>query len=141
MEISSTMDSADTRRGINYSSGQDIYGITSELTMEKAKNLLTYWVNKTKSLQPNLTLDEYHTLLINSNPKMVNMLKKNTSWSASFMIDTIHFQFGGERRIIDYPQITLPYVGQCLTIKGVQHEIIKYGLLTFDTQIVSNNKK
>lgn len=114
------------------SNGERIYENKSEFSMLRASYLFKHWFERIKLDKPSYTLEDYHQL-INDNSEVFNKYKKNMCWSDSFMFDTVNFKTGGARRFVDYPEIKIPELYQPINIEGVQHIIVNYGLLTFDT--------
>jgi hypothetical protein len=125
------MDSTFTHYGQN-SSGESIYKDTDEISMVVFSYVFEKWINKMKLKNINFTIDDYHNLF-ELDKDSFEFLKKNISWSDSFMIDTKYFKTGGGKRFIDYPEIKKPYLGQMITIDGKEQAIVNYGVLTFDT--------
>lgn len=114
------------------SNGESIYENKSEFSMLRSSYLFKEWFKSIKLEKPSYTLEDYHQL-IHNNREVFNKYTKNMCWSDSFMFDTVNFKTGGARRFVDYPDIEIPEPYQPINIEGVQHIIVNYGLLTFDT--------
>ena len=115
----------------------------TEIIRMKSTYIFKEWIKRMRTKFPNMSTVNYHEIM-NADVGEFNELKKNITWGDSFMIDKMYapeFRFGnaGDYRIIDYPEIIIPYEGQIVMIGGVEHNIYEFGYLTFNAYPVNDN--
>lgn len=105
-----------------------------EVARWSAIHLFKEWISKTHSSNPTMTLENYHTIM-NAEAEKFNQMKRYINWGDSFMIEHTNvtgFRNGCNHRIVDFPEIKIPFVGQVVMIDGVEHTISEFGFLTFN---------
>lgn len=117
-----------------YSEDCDMINMDEEIEIMRSVITFKKWIVIIHESNPNMTLENYHTIM-HSSEKEFTTLKKKIGFGDSFMIEQTNptkFRCHGKYRLIDYPEIKIPHLGQIVNIKGVEHSIKEYGFLTFN---------
>lgn len=120
----------------------DLTDQDEELVILKSVFIFKQWMKRMHASHPDMTLENYH-ILMNSAEAEFTYLKKKIGWGDSFMIEQTNpteTRCGGDYRLVDFPEISIPHVGQIVMIKGVENRITEFGYLTFNaTPCVDDN--